>query len=132
MGCRAAAQPHSLQSDLEDRAVAAGAACDGRSIEIAIAPLDQTCPGLLAVAAAPGEGVQNGLGPARRDLENRTDIGAAPFQCRSIEVAVAAQDHPGFGTCAIAAAPGKGVQNGLGSARRELEDRAQAAGAALI
>ena len=62
--------PHLLQRDLEERAVAAGSACGGRSIEIAIAALDQVCPRIGAVAAASGKGVQNGFGPARRELED--------------------------------------------------------------
>jgi hypothetical protein len=50
------AQSHSLQRDLEERAVALGAACVGRSVESAIAALDQICLRICAVAAS-GEGV---------------------------------------------------------------------------
>src|SRR5580693_5140587 len=120
-----------MQTDLEERAVAAAAACTGRSIKIAVAAQDQIRRGICAVAGA-REGVQNGLGPARGELEDQAESAGAALQGTSIEIAVATLDHTGFGIGAVAAAAGKGVQNRLDPARRELEDRAVAARAALI
>ena len=42
-----------MQTDLEERAVAAAAACAGRSIKIAVAAQDQIRRGICAVAGAP-------------------------------------------------------------------------------
>src|SRR6202020_569693 len=108
----------------------AGAALQGSSVEIAIATLDHTGLGICAVAVAPGEGVQNSLGAARRDLEDCAKaVGAAEIG-RSIQVAVAALDQSGIGSLTVTAAFGEGVQNRLGATRRDLEDRAVVVGAA--
>src|ERR1700721_1205392 len=118
-------RPHLLQRDLEERAVAAGAAGAGRSIEIAIAALDQIGRGICAVAAAPGEGVQNRLSAARRELEDGAETARAALIGGSIKIAIAALDHTGIGMFAVAA-PGEEIQNPLGAARGDLEHRAGA------
>src|SRR5580704_17218289 len=115
-----------MQTDLEERAVAAAAACTGRSIKIAVAAQDQIRRGICAVAGA-REGVQNRLGPARGELEDQAESAGAALQGRSIEIAVAALDHAGIGMFAVVA-PGAGIQNRLGPARCDLEDCAKAVG----
>src|ERR1700723_3192134 len=92
-------RPHLLQRDLDEGAVAAGAAGARRSVEIAIAALDQICRGICAVAAAPGEAVQNRLGPARRELKYNAESAGAALQGSSVEIAIAALDHTGLGIC---------------------------------
>src|ERR1700721_3638414 len=113
--------------DLEDCAKAVGAAEIGRSIQVAVAALDQSGIGSLAVTAALGEGMQNGLGPARRDLEDRAVVVGAAGSGGSVEVAIAALDQTRIG---IAAAGGEREQHALGAARRDLEDCAASARAA--
>src|ERR1700728_4703316 len=71
--------------------------------------------------------MQNGLGPARRDLEPRAVVGRAAGSGGSVEIAIAALDQAGIG---VAAARGEGKQNALGPARRDLEARAASARAA--
>src|SRR5581483_3089635 len=113
--------------DFEDRAQAVAAAEVRRSVKVAIATLNQPGVGYLAVAAALGEAVQDGLGATRCDLEDRAVVARSACPGRSVVIAVDAQDQTGIG---VAAARGEGVQHGLRSARRDLEDRTAAARAA--
>ena len=80
--------------DLEDGPVEASGSVR-RAVEVAIAGLDEPREGEAAIRAAiGGEGMQNGEGAGRRDLEDGAAPGRADACGRAVEVAIAGLDEP--------------------------------------
>ena len=112
---------------LKKCAPAVNATAGGRTIEIDVNALDQTCVGALSIIAiGRAKAVKHGELRAGADFEDCTKItGAARVSC-PVEVPVGALGHPNIGTGAISAfrLRTKTVEHGERAGRRDLKDRA--------